>query len=348
MIYVRAFSNGELRIFNLTPFDLEINKISFFKESCKSDCSLNVDKKLLLPKSNFQYSTIVLNQNLINYETVQFDISHNQKLFKSSKFKIENQGYLAALNQEIYDLENIDIKGNNFIIKEGITEINRPLIIPENFNLKILPGSKLIFQKGTYISINGGNIEAIGDKDKKIYFEPFSNNDGWNGIYVRNSQNLSKFQNVVFEHVNYYKNFKTHLTGAINFYKADVDFIDTEFINSYAEDFLNITHSNFKIINSRFSNCKSDAFDSDFSDGFVENSEFQKIKGDAVDFSGSNVVIKNSKFNLVDDKAISAGEFSKIISLSNTFSESNIAIAGKDKSIVKAKDDIFLDLNFMM
>ena len=341
LIYVRAFSNGELRIFNLTPFDLEINKISFFKESCKSDCSLNVDKKLLLPKSNFQYSTIVLNQNLINYETVQFDISHNQKLFKSSKFRIENQGYLAALNQEIYDLENIDIKGNNFIIKEGITEINRPLIIPENFNLKILPGSKLIFQKGTYISINGGNIEAIGDKDKKIYFEPFSNNDGWNGIYVRNSQNLSKFQNVVFEHVNYYKNFKTHLTGAINFYKADVDFIDTEFINSYAEDFLNITHSNFKIINSRFSNCKSDAFDSDFSDGFVENSEFQKIKGDAVDFSGSNVLIKNSKFNLVDDKAISAGESSKIISLSNTFSESNIAIAGKDRSIVKAKDDIF-------
>ena len=172
MIYVRAFSNGELRIFNLTPFDLEINKISFYKESCKSDF-IKCGQKLLLPKSNFQYSTIVLNQNLINYETVQFDISHNQKLFKSSKFKIENQGYLAALNQEIYDLENIDIKGNNFIIKEGITEINRPLIIPENFNLKILPGSKLIFQKGTYISINGGNIEAIGDKDKKFILNPF-------------------------------------------------------------------------------------------------------------------------------------------------------------------------------
>ena len=41
-------------------------------------------------------------------------------------------------------------------------------------------------------------------------------------------------------------------------------------------------------------------------------------------------------------------ESSVKLSLSNTFSESNIAIAGKDKSIVKAKDDIFLDLNFMM
>ena len=80
----------------------------------------------------------MLNQNLINYETVQFDISHNQKLFKSSKFKIENQGYLAALNQEIYDLENIDIKGNNFIIKGHYR--NKPSFnYSRNFNLKILP-----------------------------------------------------------------------------------------------------------------------------------------------------------------------------------------------------------------
>ena len=65
-----------------------------------------------------------------------------------------------------------------------------------------------------------------------------------------------------------------------------MDFDNTIFKNSKAEDFLNITHSKFKIEKSSFMNCVSDALDSDFSNGRIISSEFSNIDGDAVDFSG--------------------------------------------------------------
>ena len=162
LIFVRSFSNGEVRLFNLTPFDLEINNIFFYKKNCENNCSLKIKKKILLPKSNFEYSKVQLNLDLKDYESIQFDISYNLKKIKSSKFEIEDEKYFVAKNQKIYDFKNLDIIENNIIIKEGVTEIDNPLILPENYNLKIFPGSKIVFKKDAYISVNGGNIEAIG------------------------------------------------------------------------------------------------------------------------------------------------------------------------------------------
>ena len=82
---------------------------------------------------------------------------------------------------------------------------------------------------------------------------------------------------------------------------------------------MNITSSKFKIINSQFINCLSDAFDSDFSTGVISDTEYFNIKGDAADFSGSKVLITDSKFKNIDDKGISAGERSSIESIRNNF-----------------------------
>ena len=120
-----------------------------------------------------------------------------------------------------------------------------------------------------------------------------------------------------------------------------MDFDNTIFKNSKAEDFLNITHTKFKIEKSSFMNCVSDALDSDFSNGRIISSEFSNIDGDAVDFSGSKVEVLENKFNLIKDKSISAGEISKIDSENNHFLNSSIAITSKDKSIVTTKNDKF-------
>ena len=244
--------------------------------------------------------------------------------------------------QKNSNLNHFNIVGKDLIIEKGTTYINDPLILPKNFNLKISKDAELIFGKNAYIEIDGGKIEAIGNKDSKIYFRAKNEVHGWKGILVRNSNDKSIIKHAVFENVNFYKSFNTHLTGAINFYKADVDFLNTEFINTKAEDFLNITHSKFNIIDSKFVNCKSDAFDSDFSSGQIIDSEFSIINGDGVDFSGSKVQILRSKFNLIGDKAISAGEISEIYSKDNSFLNSNIAIASKDNSSVKIYNNSFL------
>ena len=50
-----------------------------------------------------------------------------------------------------------------------------------------------------------------------------------------------------------------------------------------------------------------------------------------------------TKFSYIDDKAISAGEISKIESENNVFFNSSIAISSKDKSIVKVKNNNFIN-----
>lgn len=348
-VHIRIFNDGKLKIVNLTPYQIEINTIKLIKKNClkkrkkNKDCIDQYFKKISLPVSEFEYSNFNLNKNLENYESLIVETKYGSKKLKSSKFDIEDKNYVQMKKQKKSKLNEFKLVGNDFIIEKGITYITNPIILPKNFNLKISEGAELVFHRNAYIELEGGKVEAIGTNSSKIYFRAKNKAQGWRGILVTNSNDKSIFKYVVFENVSFYQSFNTHLTGAINFYKADVDFLNTEFINTMAEDFLNITHSKFNIANSKFINCKSDAFDSDFSSGKIIDSEFSMINGDAVDFSGSKVQILSSKFNLIKDKAISAGEISEIYSENNSFSNSKIAIASKDNSSVKVYNNSFLD-----
>ena len=78
--------------------------------------------------------------------------------------------------------------------------------------------------------------------------------------------------------------------------------------------------------------------DVDFSKGLIENSIFENVGNDAIDISGSNVTALNININGSGDKAISAGEASKLIANNISIKNSNIGIASKDLSLVKAKN----------
>ena len=348
-IYARVFSDGKLKVMNLTPFPIEIEDFRLIKKDCpkkkkrkkNKKCSKKFNFKTSLPPSEFEFFEFDLNQNLETYKSLVINVKYQNQNLKSSEFDIENEDYLRLKKRKSSDLDNFKLVGKDLIIEQGKTYITSPLILPKNFNLIISPGANLIFNKESYIEIDGGNIQALGDLENNISFESVDENKSWNGILVKNSKKKSVFKNVIIKNLDYYKSFNTLLTGGINFYKSDVDFLNTKFINSKAEDFLNITHSKFKIINSSFINCRSDALDSDFSNGLVLNSNFSKISGDAADFSGSKVQISETKFNYIKDKAISAGEISEIESENNKFFYSNIAISSKDRSIVNVDNNNF-------
>ena len=92
-------------------------------------------------------------------------------------------------------------------------------------------------------------------------------------------------QNVIIQGTTFMKDGILSLTGGINFYKSDVDIINSKFLKSSAEDALNIIQSDFKMENVSIEDSDSDGFDSDFSTGQIINSSFSNIKGDAIDFS---------------------------------------------------------------
>ena len=118
--------------------------------------------------------------------------------------------------------------------------------------------------------------------------------------------------------------------------------MDCTFYKDDAEDFLNVIQSKYVLKDSIFKFIKSDALDSDFSNGEVNKTSFTNIGNDALDFSGSLSTLNSVYIKNIGDKAISAGENSKIIGMKINISDAEIGITSKDLSIVDL-DDVQMD-----
>ncbi|NOR45884.1 MAG: hypothetical protein GQ534_09890 [Candidatus Delongbacteria bacterium] len=121
----------------------------------------------------------------------------------------------------------------------------------------------------------------------------------------------------------------------MTFYKSPVIIENVKFRNNLSEDYLNIKQTEFRIHNSEFENISSDAFDSDFCSGVIENTKFKQITNDAIDVSGTKINCKNIEVEYAGDKAFSAGEGSTMVLEQVKISNSEIAIASKDKSTIE-------------
>ena len=82
--------------------------------------------------------------------------------------------------------------------------------------------------------------------------------------------------------------------------------------------------------------------DSDFSNGEVNGTLFINIGNDALDFSGSLSKLNSVNIEGIGDKAISAGENSKIIGREINISDAEIGITSKDLSMVNL-DEVKMD-----
>ena len=129
-----------------------------------------------------------------------------------------------------------------------------------------------------------------------------------------------------------------NLTGGMTFYRSNIFMDKCSFINSEAEDALNIVESKFEINDVIVSEVASDGIDFDFSDGLVTNSQFYKISGDALDFSGSVSKITNCKIVGVRDKAISIGEKSTVEVARCQITNVSVGVAAKDGSQANCLD----------
>jgi len=81
-----------------------------------------------------------------------------------------------------------------------------------------------------------------------------------------------------------------------------------------------------------FENIYSDAFDGDFSDGYISNTSFINCANDAIDISGSNVTIDSVFIQNSGDKGISVGGEESILKATNiTIIDSEIGMTSKDR-----------------
>ena len=83
-----------------------------------------------------------------------------------------------------------------------------------------------------------------------------------------------------------------------------------------------------------FDNILSDAFDADFCSGIIDDTKFLKAGNDGVDVSGANITINRIEFDGIKDKALSAGEDSKMRVNGAKITNTELGVTSKDKSVL--------------
>ena len=351
-LYARLYSDGDLHMYNMSPFKIEIKDIklkkSLYLESGIQKCKKSkiIINKMLDPYNGFDLNQkFNLNQKICLYQNIE--ISYFREDGFKNKVKIYAENYIFKpdniikkdeVNALPYFIEN---KKNKHVIPSGNWFIEKPLIFKRGNSLEIKAGANISFKKKSYIFLEEGNLIISGEKGNNVNLIPAEKS--WGGIYVLNSKKNSVINYANIDSVNEFKHDAINLSGGINFYNSPINISNTIFSNSFSEDAINIVKSQFVIENTKFDKIKSDAVDSDFSNGKIDNSKFYTIGGDAVDLSGSKIELTQSIFKNIIDKSISVGEKSEITITNVEISKSGFGIVSKDGSLVKGKNILILN-----
>lgn len=380
--------------------------------------NVNEDEKNIYI-SNKSYRNLILNTNFFSCEKNNFnsieskkilyelnlDLNVKQKISKEifgeiNKCKFvyfsnteKNKVYSKNINfffnsiikkdrEDFLDFFNVD--QNILTLKNDEILIERDIIIPKDFTVKITSGQKIKLINNSLILsyspwlVSGKNslIQISGDK---------KNFGG--GIFINNLEKESKFENVIFQYLagvenrlfhdpffikdkilitsyrgikknDFQKNLKLldsqnflvansfKLTGAITAFGGEVKISDCQFKKISSEDAINIISASSRLENLIFEENRSDSIDIDYGGSIIKDSNFVDIEGDGIDISGAEVEIQNIKFNNIYDKAISVGEGSSSIIKNISGENAFIGIAVKDGSYSKISSVNFNNIKF--
>jgi len=347
-IYARLFDE-QLKVYNLTSNDINLKNINLYYDYKNvSNCKTFKKKNCAIKTYNLNFKLDKTLQNL-SHKEIKLNLKNNEKSIVWAKIngaiKNKNFSYSVKLekkefdtnffiNKKKYNEKYLSNLINKTFVIDGKLLIDKPIIVPKNYNLTIKPGSELIFTKKSYIYLNNGNL-ILNGSDKQIVLR--TNEGSWGGIYVNNAPGISRINNTKIISVKNFQHEGIFLTGGVNFYQSDIEISNTTLMDNKSEDALNIIKSNFKIDNTLIKNSLSDGIDSDFSNGLINNTLFKNIGGDAIDTSGSNVTIVDTTIHNVKDKALSAGENSKINIENLKIDSSTFGLVSKDLSTINGK-----------
>ncbi|RMG42342.1 MAG: hypothetical protein D6719_06595 [Candidatus Dadabacteria bacterium] len=252
------------------------------------------------------------------------------RYFDPQRFKLA----VAAKLPNFDEFSCLKEESNGVVTLKGRQcEINRDLVIPAGKRFYLSPGSSIDLKNNARIYL-GSALIAEGEPDNPVRI--FSSDKSGRGLAVINAAGESYFQYVTISGLKNGFQPGRNISGAVTFYNSPAKLTSIEFKDIQSEDALNIVNSTFEINKASFLNVSSDAFDSDFSNGVLQNCSFTKTGNDALDFSGSVVTLTDIKLSDIGDKAISAGEASKITAENVTVAKARLALVSKDLSRLSA------------
>ena len=231
-----------------------------------------------------------------------------------------------------FEFVDIDKHKKAIYFNKGDWELAKTIVIPKDYKCYIEQGFELDFLNGSSL-ISYSPIFASGDLFNPVVFR--SSDSNGSGIFVLKTKNGSVFSHTHFLNLSNPNSNGWSLSGAVNFYEADVHLDNCIFKKNKSEDALNIIRSTFRIEHVLFENALFDALDSDFSKGNISHSQFNTCGNDAIDLSGSYINMESISIKGCKDKAISGGEKSLLIANDLEIKDSKIGIACKDQSTIR-------------
>jgi hypothetical protein len=339
-LYIRAFNDGEIYLYNLTSELLKVNKIIFnnFENSKEQIKGPKILSQIIQPSNNNKVTFKEIGFANNNYKSLKIYYSDSVNIEYEIDTLIEDQKHKKNMlfDKRFFKHNFITIINNNYIINNGTYIIENPIIVPEGNNLIINAGVTLKMKENTYIEVQNGYFEMNGNKEMPISILSLNEDKKWSGIYNYSDDvnSKSKIKFATIKDSSQFNNHYIQLTGAINFINTNTIISNVNIKNIDAEDAINSVNSKIIIKDSYFENNKSDAIDMDFSSGKLKNNIFKKIGGDAIDLSGSEVKIIDIYAEYVFDKVISSGEESFVKIENLRANNSGVVIASKDSSKV--------------
>jgi hypothetical protein len=230
-------------------------------------------------------------------------------------------------------------------IPPGNWHVAGSLRLPDGIGLEIRPGTTLRFEEGQAL-IASGPLIFQGSSDSPIIFQGIDGESIWGGIVVLHSDEGHDWKNVIIRNTGGIEHGSWVLTGGVTLRESHVRIEDSLFESNQCEDALNLVHSEFELINVRFVDTPSDAFDGDFVTGRIVGGSYEDVGGDAIDVSGAEIEIRDVSLTRIHDKALSIGEGSHATISRVRVEGAGTALATKDASRTEISDSEFSNIEF--
>lgn len=328
-VHARHFTNGIVRVRNLLDIPVKLEEVR------ASDGIFWEGLPEMPPKGQVDLATpfdgIRDNEVQVVTSIDEFTRIHETGLSVIPLRQLRNPLLNFSDPAETYGFIERDLDGYRFL--QGEWRIDRPLIIKGD--LDIPAGTTLRFAPDAYLIVNG-SLNASGEATLPVRMVGIS--DRWKGVYVFSSAQASEWNYVEVSGATELGDGPLHLSGGVNFYRADLQANHVTIRDSHAEDALNIVHSDVDLNQILVAQARSDAIDMDFATGIVRNLTIERSGGDGLDLSGSDIRVENMTTTDIKDKALSAGESSKVFLRGARMDSVGVGIASKDGSRVIAED----------
>ena len=228
---------------------------------------------------------------------------------------------------------------------EGEVSVNSTMSFKSDTVVIIEPGTTFHLARNASLMFKG-KVLANGTAEKPIQFIADNPSEPWGIVAVQGKGTTgSVFRYCEFEDGSTAVADLIHYTAPFNIHNMDEFEVSNCKIgtNHVGDDGMHVAYSTGKILNSQFIATRSDGLDIDISNVELRNNIFYKTGNDGLDVMTSKIQSSNNIFIDTGDKGMSVGEWSEVSIEDSLFVRTEIGLAVKDKSVVRANNLIFID-----